>query len=261
MNYLIASVLILAVGPLLYHGFRHQTRVLDAIGAFVVVSLFGLVLFDILPELWHHGGFWVVPAILLGFFGPTLAEKAFHRHSRLAHNLTLALGLTGLLVHTLTDGSAIYLVSQQQANDLLALGVVLHNLPAGLAIWWLLRPQFGRVIAAAMLGTLMFFTVVGFFLGDELLAMISVAGSVYLQAFVTGSILHVLVHRPHEHHHEAHHHHDHGHGHRRWRPSRGHYLGSALALIFLVLVMLSHHEHGHHGHLHGDADPTHNHSH
>ncbi|MBY5993409.1 hypothetical protein [Ferrimonas balearica] len=256
MNYLIASVLILAVGPLLYHGFRHQTKLLNAIGAFVVVSLFGLVLFDILPELWHHGGAWVVPAVLLGLVGPTLAEKAFHRHSALAHNLTLALGLTGLLVHTLTDGSAIFLVSQQQANDMLALSIVLHNLPAGLAIWWLLRPQFGRWPAAIMLLTLMLFTVLGFFLGEEILSVISLSGSVYLQAFVTGSILHVLLHRPHEHHHGDHHHH------RGPRFSQGHYLGSALGLIFVVLLMLSHHDHDHHGHGHGthtEQHPGHDH--
>ena len=46
---------------------------------------------------------------------------------------------------TLSDGGVVDLWSNQ-----LALGVILHRLPVGMAIWWSLRPQFGRNAAIVM---------------------------------------------------------------------------------------------------------------
>ncbi|SHI01373.1 ZIP family metal transporter [Ferrimonas marina] len=252
MNYLIASLLILAVGPLLFHALRGLPRFLDSITAFVMVTLAGLILFDILPSLWRLGGPWILPFLLLGVAGPTLAERGFQRISGLTHNLTLSLGLMGLMLHTLTDGSALALASQAQGHPLLALGVVLHRLPAGLAVWWLLRPAFGRTAASAALGLMMLCTVLGFTLGETVLAPLASTELVWLQAFVTGSILHVLLHRPHEHQHEAD---DHRHG---LQLSTGHYLGAAIGLLFLALLMLSHGTHDHHpGHSHDHSEHPH----
>lgn len=259
MHFLIASLLVLAFGPLLYHGLRQHPRFLHGISAFVLVSLSGLVLFDILPELWHEAGWSIIPFVLLGLAGPTIAEKLFSRVSSYTHNVTLLLGIIGLLVHTITDGGAVAL-AQQQPNSMLALGVVLHRLPAGLAIWWLLRPAFGRVVAAAMLLLMMALTVVGYVAGDELEHWFAHEQLVWLQAFVTGSIMHVLLHRPHEHHHGHHHSH-------KLQLSSGHYIGSAIGILFLSSMMLffghSHHDESEHHidqPLHIDAHTDHDHS-
>ncbi|WP_298440861.1 hypothetical protein [uncultured Ferrimonas sp.] len=245
MHYLIASILVLACGPLLYHGLRQRPRFLHGISAFVLVALGGLVLFDILPELWREAGWSMVPFVLLGIAGPTIAEKLFSKVSNYTHNVTLFLGLAGILLHTITDGGAVAL-AQQQTNGMLALGVVLHRLPAGLAIWWLLRPAFGRLVAATVLGMMMVLTVVGFVAGDELQQMFAAQQLLWLQAFVTGSIMHVLLHRPHEHHHP------HGHSH-KLHLSSGHYIGAAIGMLFLSSMMLFF------GHNHGSQAEGHQH--
>ncbi|QIZ78245.1 hypothetical protein [Ferrimonas lipolytica] len=243
MHYLIASLLVLAFGPLLYHGLRQHTRFLNGISAFVLVALSGLVLFDILPHLWQQAGWSIIPFVLLGIAGPSIAEKLFSKVSNYTHNITLVLGLVGLLIHTITDGSAVAL-AQEETNGMLALGVVLHRLPAGLAIWWLLRPAFGRMVAATVLLMMMVLTVIGFLAGDELHHLFAADQLVWLQAFVTGSIMHVLLHRPHEHHHDGEHDHSHS---QRSKLSSGHYIGAAIGVLFLSSMMLffghSHHDH------------------
>ncbi|TKB46236.1 hypothetical protein FCL40_18010 [Ferrimonas sediminicola] len=249
MNYVIASLLVLAVGPILHHGLKSQKGIITAIGAFVMVSLGGLVLFDVLPQVITLGGVVAILFVLLGLFGPSLSEKLFKRHSAFAHNLTVALGIFGLLLHAVTDGSALFLAANEQGPMLLAFGIILHRMPAGLAVWWLLRPAYGRAIATVVLGLMMIATLIGFHLGPELLHHMTATHVVYLQAFVTGSILHVLWHRPHEHHS---HEHDHG-GQATLQSS--HWIGGGLGLLFLVLLMVAHPDHGHSGasdHLHGE---------
>ncbi|WP_417344453.1 hypothetical protein [Ferrimonas sp.] len=251
MNYLIASLLILAVGPILHHGLKNWTGIITAIGAFVMVSLGGLVLFDVLPQVVTLGGLPAILFVLLGLFGPTLSEKLFKRHSAFAHNLTVALGVFGLLLHAVTDGSALFMAANEQGPLLLAFGIILHRMPAGLAVWWLLRPAYGRLIAVGVLGLMMAATLIGYKLGPELLHHMTATHIVYLQSFVTGSILHVLWHRPHERHS---HDHDHHHG---GLPAinSAHWIGGGLGLLFLVLLMVAHPDHGHSGasdHLHGE---------
>ncbi|USD37568.1 MULTISPECIES: hypothetical protein [Ferrimonas] len=255
MNYLIASLLILAVGPILHHGLRKQRGIITAIGAFVMVSLGGLVLFDILPQVVRLGGAAALGFIALGLFGPTLTEKLFKRHSAFAHNLTVTLGIGGLLLHSVTDGSALFMASNAQGPLLLAFGIILHRMPAGLAVWWLLRPAYGRLIAASVLGLMMVTTIIGYVMGPELLLTMTASHVVYLQAFVTGSILHVLWHRPHEHHG---HHHEHEHS-GLPKLHSSHWIGGGLGLLFLVLLMAAHPDHGHSEageHLH-DASEVH----
>ncbi|TKB55054.1 ZIP family metal transporter [Ferrimonas aestuarii] len=244
MNYLIASLLILAVGPILHHGLRKQRGIINAIGAFVMVSLGGLMLFDVLPQVISQGGVLALGFVLLGLFGPSLSEKLFRRHSAFTHNLTVALGIFGLLLHAVTDGSALFMAANEQGPMLLALGIILHRMPAGLAIWWLLRPAYGRIIASAALAGMMLTTIIGYGVGPELLHIMNADHIVYLQGFVTGSIMHVLWHRPHEHHHD--HGHDHGHSHGKLpKLHSSHWIGGGLGLLFLVLLMTAHPDHGH----------------
>ncbi len=250
MHYLIASLISLTVGPILHHGLRRQAQFLDGLSAFVVVTLVGLIGLDVLPGLWQQGGLWILPFLLLGIAGPTLVEKAFSRYSSTTHRLTLLLGMLGLLLHTLTDGSAMALT---QASPTLAMSVVLHRLPAGLAVWWLLRPAFGRSWAATMLALMMAFTVLGFLLAEPIQTQLAANQMLWLQAFVTGSLVHVVLHRPHEHHE------DHRHGPSRLQLRPGHYLGAALGLLLLVLLLVSH---GHQHHQEQDlAAPATHHSH
>ncbi|WP_133405252.1 metal transporter [Parashewanella tropica] len=197
MLYLIASLMALLAGPICYRLLASGSALQKGLDGFIFVSLGGLVLIHILPELIEHGGWLTLLFVAIGMWGPTMSERIFHRHSELTHNLTLILGVGGLLLHTLTDGGALILAQQPENSTLLALGIILHRLPVGIAIWWLLKPQVGSRWAAVVLGLMMLLTSIGYVLGEQLLSHLSLDNTAYLQAFVTGSILHVVLHQPH----------------------------------------------------------------
>ena len=255
MLYLLASILTLAVGPIFYHGFSHYKGLLACVSTFVVTAILGLVLFDILPDLLSTIGYITLPIILLGAAGPSFVEYFFHNYSRSTHKITVILGVIGLVIHTLTDGSAIYLVEQQQANDLLAIGIILHNFPAGLAIWWMFRSVFSYISTVLLLISIMLITILGFIFGHYFNAILSDSIILYLQAFVTGSIIHVLLHRPHEHNNNE------KHQHHKMRFTRGNYIGLGFGLVFVVLLLLFYNFNTHHHHHHHDENHHHHHTH
>lgn len=241
MLYLLASCIALLIGPLFYRYFSSGSGLQKGLDGFIFVSLGGLVLIHILPELLEHGGLLAIVFVVLGLWGPTASERLFHRYSEITHNLTLSLGIGGLLLHTITDGGAMVLAQQDGNSSLLALGVILHRLPVGLAIWWLLKPQVGTRWASLVLVAMMLLTGVGYFAGEQLLSQLSLDNTVYLQAFVTGSILHVVLHQPHGQHDTD------KQGQYEYQAGIGSLLGIGL-LMALLLMDSGGHEHAHHDH-------------
>lgn len=246
MLYLLASCIALLLGPIFYRFLSAENGLQKGLDGFIFVSLGGLVLLHILPELLEHGGFLAIIFVIIGMWGPTASEKLFHRYSEVTHNLTLFLGIAGLLLHTITDGGAMVLAQQDDTSVLLALGIILHRLPVGLAIWWLVKPQVGSRWAMVVLAAMMVLTGVGYFAGEQMLTQLSLDNTVYLQAFVTGSILHVVLHQPHGHHSDS--------DSNKVNQEKYEYhagIGSLLGigLLFLLLMMDSGgHEHHHHSH-------------
>jgi len=240
MLYLIASCIALLFGPIFYRYLSTGSGLQKGLDGFIFVSLGGLVLIHILPELLEHGGFITLLFVMLGVWGPTASEKLFHQYSEITHNITLTLGIGGLLLHTMTDGGAMILAQQQGNSTLLALGVIMHRLPVGVAIWWLLKPQVGTRWASAVLVAMMILTSLGYFAGEHLLTQLSIENTVYLQAFVTGSILHVVLHQPHGHQDED------IQGQYQYQAGIGSLLGLGL-LALLLLMDTGGHEHAHHG--------------
>ncbi|MCL1077136.1 metal transporter [Parashewanella spongiae] len=242
MLYLIASLIALLIGPLCYRFLASGTGLQKGLDGFIFVALGGLVLIHILPELLEHGGWLSLVFIVIGLWGPTASERLFHRYSEVTHNITLVLGVLGLLLHTLTDGGALVLAGQPENSSLLALGIILHRLPVGIAIWWLLKPQVGTKWASVVIGFMMLLTAIGYFVGEQLLTQLSLDNTVYLQAFVTGSILHVVLHQPHVQHHED------KKGRYEYHAGIGSLLGIGLLLVLLGMENISH-DHDKHSHL------------
>ena len=102
----------------------------------------------------------------------------------------------------------------QGSAALLALAVILHRLPMGIAVWWLVVPILGRRVAIALLCTLAAATVIGFGIASQVLVSLSIPGIAIFEATIAGMLLHVVM--GHEHSHGAHsdqgHQHSHGHG-------------------------------------------------
>ncbi len=195
MTLFLASILALALGPLMYQLAGRGHAMLSILDGFVFAAIGGLVLLSVLPETMAHGGWATVVFIALGFAGPALAERLFHRVAKHAHVGALALGLLGLTLHALFDGAT--LAGDSVGGAKLPTAVVVHRFPVGLAIWWLLRPHFGRLIATLVLALVAAATATGYGVGPPVAAGLSNQSIAWFQAFVAGSLLHVVFYRPH----------------------------------------------------------------
>jgi len=231
---LILSMLALFLGPITYRLLQRQPGWLDLLDAFIFVSISGLVLFHILPELLYEGGLLVLVLTGLGLLTPSLIEKYFHKAASKAHNTTLFLGVLGLVLHASLDGTVLLANSSDHTEWLLALGVLLHRFPVGLTIWWLLRPQYGLVLPFVVLISMAAATLLGASYAEISVAQLDGQLLAWFQAFVMGSIMHVVLHRPYLQHHKKH---------TKGNQKEHKYaagIGSLLGLVVLAFVLLPH---------------------
>ena len=193
------SLLVLALAPLLALGLQRRPALAAGLDSFVLVSVSVVVLLHVVP---HSAEVLGAPAVLAagaGLLLPIALHKLDHAlggearrglrltRDRIVYTL-LALGLT---VHALFDGAALSAHSQS-----LALGVLAHRLPAGLALWVMLRPRAGTARTLTLMGLYGGGTVVGALVGGALEASAGARPLALLQAIVAGSILHVVAESP-----------------------------------------------------------------
>lgn len=254
MVLLAASLAALFAGPLLARLTRAAPSVVQALDGYVLVAVAGLALLHVLPESVANGGWIAVAAAGAGLLVPLLVERVLAG----GHGGVLGVAVAGLLLHAATDGAAL---SVGDAH--LGYGVVLHRVPLGLLLWWALVGERGPRVALALIGVVALATVVGFVGGAPALAQISTPWLAAFQAFVVGSLLHVVAHHAtpstahdheREHEHEAHDFHD-CHDHPPGPEERRHWpalVGAMLAAATLVVLgdghaRLSHHDGAAHG--------------
>lgn len=191
MILLIISILALLPGPVIYHSIRRACWARGFLDSFLLISIGGLVLLHILPFGLTHGGTPALPVFALGITIPIL----FHRYTGVERLNSLSPflipALIAIALHSLLDGLAL----REQGRDggkILAMAVVLHRLPVGLLIWWMIRPRSGTPIAVAVLVVIITATLFGYFYeapfsgGEKTIALI--------QMLVAGSLVHVLYH-------------------------------------------------------------------
>ncbi|MEO7109126.1 MAG: permease, partial [Polyangiaceae bacterium] len=249
MFFLVLSIVALAAGPLLARVARARPWAVDFADGFVVVAVGGLVMLHVIPNSIEIGGAWALAAALCGLIAP-LAFERFEQHaeSSSAKAVIYSLVLTGVAVHALLDGAAMLELGSAPAARALAVSVVVHRIPVGLAIWWLVRPRRGLAAALTLLGVEAGGGIVGFFLGRSLLTGAFAPDLSLFQAALAGALLHVLAHHApslandegesHEHVHaydeahetEAHHH----------PPRFASGLGALAAIAFVAFITREH---------------------
>ena len=85
---LVASLLVLGLGPVLHQLARVKGTMLVALDGFVYVTIGGLVLLHIVPESYELAGWWTLVALLVGLVGPGLVEHRLRGMARQAHALS-----------------------------------------------------------------------------------------------------------------------------------------------------------------------------
>jgi zinc transporter ZupT len=196
---LLAAVAALLSGPLLFELGRLGGRTTAFLDGFAFITIAGLFLFAILPDAMSAGGppAWAFAAVGIAF--PLAVERLFHAGAHRAHLAFLALGALGLVAHCLLDGLVLLGAGPvgheaHGSGEQQGLAIILHNMPKGIALWFLLAPAFGRRVAGAVLVLLVASTWLGYRLGDSVLELLTGPGVAWFQAFVAGSIFHVVLH-------------------------------------------------------------------
>lgn len=195
---LILSLLALAAGACVCLWLDNNPRThktVDGLIMGLMLALLGMVLFaDVLPETGLLGA----SLVSLGFLAPYLLEHGFHRFAREAHLLTLAVGIAGLMLHAFLDGAGMVPGDKAASShaDWLGWAIIIHRVPVGMMTWWLLGPQFGWKVATATLAAMGLFTYAGYDLAGNILQLDHDQLGL-LEAFVTGSLLHVILNKRH----------------------------------------------------------------
>ncbi len=186
---LILATIALLLGPLIYaagHRNRLLRRTLDVL---IVLTIAAIIIVDIVPEALRHGGSLAILVLVLGVAFPVVLERLFHKATDAAHLVIVALAALGLLIHAVVDGFALL----PETGRGLAHAVILHRLPVGMALWWAVRPNFGIPITAAVFASVILATTAGYLVGESILELAEVRTIALLQAFVAGSLIHVVA--------------------------------------------------------------------
>ena len=192
---LLLGLLALVPGPLLYGAARLSARMLPALDGFLLAAMGGLVLLHLLPDGAALAG-WLpaAAAAAAGLWLPALAGRRLPALRRPVHVAALLLGLAALGVHAWADG--LVLSGRGGDSSMSSLAVVLHRVPVGLAVWFLVRPLYGLAPALAAVGGLAAATAGGFLgLGA---GETSISGSRawgLFHALTAGALLHLVLHR------------------------------------------------------------------
>ncbi|MDH3748674.1 MAG: hypothetical protein OER97_10755 [Gammaproteobacteria bacterium] len=209
MTTFILSVLALLLGPFIYAWGRSQPTTKQLLDGFILVTVAGIVCVYIIPDAITTGGRITILFLLLGLVFPIAIERAFRRSVDQAHVFILLLAAVGLVIHALIDGIALLPGIGTSVNaaadgtnmgskssifdNQLAVGVILHRLPVGMAIWWSVRPGFGSAAAVTTFVLIIGATAAAYFLGASVVELAELQSLAYFQAFVAGSLVHVVA--------------------------------------------------------------------
>ncbi len=175
---------------------RRRPGLAAALDGFVVASVPGLIFLLFVPEAIEQRNLAVLACVVAGFFLPVALERLTRDVRGQTDRWGLVLGLTGLAIHAALDGTALATITDPGAPSPLALAVILHRLPVGIAVWWLVTRAAGRWSGVAALGALMVATAIGFSFGAVVTGLLGSSELVTLyQAVVGGSLVHVVTHR------------------------------------------------------------------
>lgn len=194
MTYLIAAAAAPVVGPLLYGALHDHPRAVRLVDGFVYLAVPALLTWQVGHLALEQSALLVLTAAAAGIALPSLAERVSLALRKHTDKLALLMGVSGLALHAMLEGAALA-PGRTGVAFAFGLAVVLHRIPVSLVIWWLLRPRYGSSMAMIGIGLIVLVTVGGYVLGAEVLETVHGAGGDLYQAFVSGSLVHVVFHQ------------------------------------------------------------------
>ena len=200
--WLIASIVLIILGPFLCFLAKNHKRVLVTIDSFVVIFIGYMVIFEIFPECFEVIKWMTLIIMIVGLLFPLLIEFTAEQCTRYTHIALIILIIIGMGIHSFFDGASIMIFSKNGSHSVPLL-VILHRFPVGLFIWRLFNKHY--IYGALSISYLILTSLIGFFLGRYIPIHGHGVLLCYFEAFIAGSILHVVVHQLRCHIHGNHH--------------------------------------------------------
>ena len=204
---LVLSMLALVAGPFVYALGSPQPNLRQILDGFVFITVAGLVCVFIIPDAVAAGGLFAVGFLLAGLAFPVLVERLFEKSVREAHGFILVLAAIGLVIHATVDGIALLPAVAPGVDhahehgglfgglfeNQLALGVIVHRIPVSMAIWWSVRSGLGLTAAVTTFAIIFAATGAAYMMGQPFMDMAAAPAVAWFQAFVSGSLVHVVA--------------------------------------------------------------------
>ena len=204
------SIAVLFAAPVIALALARSASLAQLLDSFVLVAVAGIVAVHIVPQSASIAGPAALAAVVVGVFLPILLHRidAALLHgpatstnqpprnqvaSAARHGALLAVFALGIFVHGMFDGTAL---GGAVATPALAVAVLLHRLPVGIALWTVVRPKLGLARLGVIVGAYAGGTVTGALVGGAVLTGASAPLLALVQAFVAGSILHIVAESP-----------------------------------------------------------------
>ena len=186
MTLLITSILAPIAGTFLYSWFHDSPKTARMFDLCMYVAVPILIVCQVMEHGWVEHGLAAFGVLALGLAVPFVLERVSHSLATHTDNLALIVGFSGLALHVLLEGAA--LVTESMGFKA---AVILHRLFVGMMVWWLLRPRHGFRIASLGIIAIVILTVAGYAMCTQWFD----GGTELYQAFVGGSLLHVVFHQ------------------------------------------------------------------
>lgn len=206
------SLVALALGPLLYGACQKIDLARSGLDGLLFVTIAGIVVVHIVPDVFNAAGFTALAFLAAGAGVACLVERWPAPGDGDRYSWIILLGAIGLVVHAAMDGIALlpgdhlngaeadshddhshWTGFEGLFSNHLALGVILHRIPVGMAIWWTVRPRLGKTVAVGALTIIALATSAAYILGEPVIALMEARSVACFQAFVAGTLLHVVV--------------------------------------------------------------------
>lgn len=186
---LIVSIAALLLGPILFGTGRRNPNATRVLNALVVAAITAIICVHIIPEAWEVAGTTSIVVLVAGVAFPIVLELLFRKAHDTAHLVIVVVAALGLILHASIEGLALL----PDADQGTAWAIILHRIPVGMAIWWIVRPNFGTPVAIGMLAAIIVASVFGYFVGDTFYEIAEAKSVALMQAFIAGSLAHVAM--------------------------------------------------------------------
>lgn len=200
------SIVEMAIWPLCFHYARGNKIFLRVLDYSVIISLFALLFIFVIPEIYRELGLSIIVPFFLGLLIPIAIEHFSSHYRSPAESIFFLMILLGISFHAIFDGIALTFadISVGHGHEL-PIAVLLHRLPVALIIWRIFATS--KIYAIFTYVGIAVGTLIGAAFGPYLSSLVNLEQTTYIQAFVSGFLLHIAIDvlkqqtHPHSHHH------------------------------------------------------------